>query len=110
MAKSLIDALNSIGDKLLVEYWEGTHNDQIKQDIKTLMSVSGHLPNGLQEQPPQLTKLESFTMAAMQGLCANSDLSGWVAKEKDDLVPECAIATIALRIARATFTELSKQQ
>lgn len=111
MDKSLLDAINSIGDKRLVEYWEGTNNDQIKQDIQTLMSVHADkggpgfiLPGGLQEQPMQLTKLEAFTMAAMQGLC--------VAFGKEIAMQDYAtlLATDAIDVAKATLSELSKQQ
>lgn len=55
-----------------------------------------------------LTKLEAFTMAAMQGLCACPIKSDEVFPS-----PEAAWAEVAkhaVMAARATLTELSKQQ
>lgn len=49
-----------------------------------------------------MSKLEAFTMAAMQGLCANAMLS-------DKMGPD-AFAQDAVAIARATLAELQKQQ
>ena len=48
-----------------------------------------------------LTKMEAFTMAAMHGICANSDdrAVGLVAEER---------AEIAVKIAKATLAELEK--
>lgn len=54
--------------------------------------------------------LTSFTMAAMQGLCANSDLSGWISDAEWAFIPEGGIPLIAINIARATLAELSKHQ
>jgi len=54
-----------------------------------------------------LTRLETFTMAAMQGLCANSAFGGPVGPAE---TPEGTLARIAVTIAKAALAELSKHQ
>jgi len=51
--------------------------------------------------------LKAFTMAAMQGLCANSVLDMPVLIGQTE---EGVLAQAAIKIARATLSELSKQQ
>lgn len=55
-----------------------------------------------------LTKLEAFTMAAMQGLCSMENKSDQVFSSIEEAY--ATIANIAVGIARATLSELSKQQ
>jgi len=56
-----------------------------------------------------LTKLEAFTMAAMQGLCANGALAVFANKECS-YISVYQISTIAIEIAKETLSELSKRQ
>lgn len=55
-----------------------------------------------------LTKLEAFTMAAMQGLCANARI--WKNSYDDDIDIDYWISVRSSQIASATLLELSKRQ
>lgn len=91
--QQLLKALEDTnGTGALIEYWEDNHSSDIKFDLQRLAKAG----------MPQSTDndLKAFTMAAMQGLLANSR------KEDTDVV----IADLAVAFARATLTELSKQQ
>lgn len=58
-----------------------------------------------------ITKLERFTMAAMQGLLSQNDihLMQKVANKKG-VSSEIALANTAIEVAKATLSELSKHQ
>jgi hypothetical protein len=67
------------------------------------------LPHSECDYTKGLTKLETFTMAAMQGLLSQNDihLMKNIADEKG--VPiETALAKTAIEVAKATLAELSK--
>lgn len=53
-------------------------------------------------------RLEAFTMAAMQGLCAMNNKSEEVFTSEDE--SWSFLGKTAVKIARATLTELSKQK
>ena len=56
-----------------------------------------------------MTKLEAFTMAAMQAIIRNSEIDTWDAVCNKEA--RCNdIGAAAVSIARATLSELSKQQ
>lgn len=93
MDNSLIDALYASGNEYLDIYLEITDTNIIKEDIKALIHCQSDID------------LKAFTMAAMQGLCANSAFNGPVGA---DQTPEGILAQVALRIALATLAELSK--
>jgi len=59
-----------------------------------------------------LTKLEAFTMAAMQGLCANTRFLQQTEglQEREHGATWDCLAMNAVEIAKATLSELSKQR
>ena len=70
------------------------------------------LPSGLVVEEGNvcigITKLEAFTMAAMQGLCSMENKSDQVFHSIEDAY--ASVAKIAVGIAHATLAELSKHQ
>lgn len=80
-------------DDDMMAYFEATTADQMRFDFKDLLQ-------GMVQAPT--ADLKDFTKAAMQGLCANAMLS-------DKMGPD-AFAQDAVTIARATLSELQKQQ
>lgn len=66
------------------------------------------LPHPDADYAKGLTKLEAFTMAAMQGLCANAHI--WKNAYDNDIDIDCWISVRSSEIARATLSELSKHQ
>lgn len=55
-----------------------------------------------------MTKLEAFTMAAMQGMCAASGISNRLGNSPGEVSE--AMARGALRIAKATLDALQKEK
>lgn len=97
--QQLLKALDNYSTRDLIDYWTTYHSEDIMADLKRLSK---------QEVAADAdADLKAFTKAAMQGLCANSAFDGPVGV---DQTPEEIVAQAAIRIARATLTELSKQQ
>jgi hypothetical protein len=98
-------------DEEMMGYFEATTSDQMRFDFKALLSKAGGivLPDGLNPEPPQLNRLEAFTMAAMQGLCANPEAVKYFETVG---VIQCTsdLPKAAVNIAKATLSELSKNQ
>lgn len=65
------------------------------------------LPHPNADYAKGLTKLEAFTMAAMQGLCANAHI--WNNAYHNDIDIDTWIAVRSLQIAKDTLLELEKQ-
>lgn len=55
-----------------------------------------------------LTKLEAFTMAAMQGMCANSDYTAYVRREQPNEILMDVISRECVNIAKATLKSLEE--
>jgi len=68
------------------------------------------LPHPEVDHTRGLTKLEVMTMAAMQGLCANGTLFKAIEQDVNIADPQQFIASMAVQYAKATLSELSKQQ
>lgn len=72
-------------------------------------STAPAYPTG-HEGDPGLTKLERFTMAAMQGYCANAYFTEVISTDNGIANGYDAIARAAYLAARATLSKLSKHQ
>lgn len=97
--QSLLDAISAESNQPLVEFVRRFSWEDFKKDLRRIMELR------LSDPPP--SDLKAFTMAAMQGLCANSVFNSPFGA---DQTPEGIVAQIAVSIARATLTELSKHQ
>lgn len=64
------------------------------------------LPHSECDYTKGITKLEAFTLAAMQGLCAAPNKSDQILNSSDEAWE--FLATHAVKIAKATLAELSK--
>src|SRR5688572_2047326 len=101
---------------ILDDYLMNTSPDKMRSDFRALIteirSQSSNiqakkaggftLPNGLQEQPPQVSQLEAFTMAAMTGLASYCNPVELTVNEVE------SIAHSAAEIAQRTLYRLSE--
>lgn len=80
----------------IIDQWSAVDVQKTLQKVMELKLVA-----------PAPSDLKDFTKAAMQGLCSNSVFNSPVGA---DQTPEGVVAQIAVSIARATLSELQKQQ
>lgn len=99
---ALLDAIYIDDTALLSGYLETVSAEAFKDDIKSLIELNDKRAS---------ESLKAFTMAAMQGLLSQGDIKR-VCQVGERLGTDYvgAIAKMSLEIARATLSELSKQQ
>ena len=86
-------------------------NSQLPAYPRTAFDRHGILTTDEEPAFSGLTKLEAFTMAAMQGILANPNAKNIIEVALNyNANPDKAIAMWAISAARATLSELSKKQ
>lgn len=90
----LHSALKSDDPGAFYKFWDSTSTGDFRRQIEELIADNRN-------------DLKAFTMAAMQGLCANPNI---VDADKNGIYNKEGLGEAAFFIARATLAELSKQQ